>query len=230
MKQFTIAVTILLLVITISHSCDDDYTDQVEKPKSEKIAGEEKKELEAYMAFIDSVQKSSFDLPTDTSGFQKGSFICYDSLAMTSQMPKAGKMLAYAQAEMDGKKLFKFSTYDDLKSILKGETQKASYKAFLEKLNQKKYLVVIKNVAFVEPKMRNKSEFDNGQILSLIQVIDLKKLVIVKNILFQAENSDEVTAIKDFYETENSYDSQLLPDLWQNYAENLAEELENLFN
>lgn len=230
MKQLTITLTILLIVITTSNSCDSGNAYHVERPNSKMIAGKEKKELEAYMTYIDSLQNRSYDLPTDTSGFQKGSFICYDSLAMVDPMAEAGMSLAYVNAETKGQKLFKFSSFNDLKSIIKGEIRKESYKTLLEKLKHKEYLVVIKNVAFIEPKMHGENEFDNGQIISLIQVIDLNKLVIVKNVLLQTENSEDVSAIKIYYDSAEVYDAQLKQNLWQNYAENLAKELETIFH
>ncbi len=220
MKHLIIGLTTALILVACNSG--NSYNGPTQQPEPEMIFGKEKKKLQYYIAFLDSVKSVSNDFIVDTTLFEGGSFFYIDSLGDENKTSDITDLIDQARDAQQGKQL-NFTSMNALKAVLKGQTKMESYADFLKEMEATRYLAVLKNVVMAKPKMQGSSSFEGGGIVSLVQVIDLKALKIVKYAVLQAENSNEVNTTNGL----SAY--QLEQDLWTNYGRKRKEVLTNLF-
>jgi len=222
MKHLFIGLTTALILVACN-SGNQRYGNAA-PPEPEMIFGKEKKQLQTYITFLDSVKSVSDDFIVDTTLFQTGGSCYYiDSLGEENGSSNFNDLVAEAKDARKGK-TSSFISISQLESVLKGQTKLESYTDFLKGMQETRYLAVIKNVVMAKPKMQGNSSFEGGGIVSLVQVVDLKALKIVKYGVLQAENSNEVNTTNGL----SSY--QLEQDLWSNYSTKRREVLTSLFH
>jgi hypothetical protein len=201
-------------LIFIFSSCNSPLIPQKKEaiaPKLEMIFGKEKKELEAYIHFLDSLEQINSNLEIDTSLYNPGSFIITDSLGNTNRHSIILDVIEQKRTQGQGKSSSK--SILDLHHVLKGNIKYESYDTYLSELKKTKHLVVFKNIACTQPRLISQKQFQGGTILSLMKVIDLKNHKIVKYRILQAQNSEQIKTSSNFGLSEIS----LQNDLWENY-------------
>jgi hypothetical protein len=218
--------TYILIALILSACNVPVISEKQEKmePQPEMIFGKDKKELEAYNGFLDSLYNVCSDLKIDTTLFQNGSFIIYDSLELTNSTPSLA--IAISRRGRHNKDGLIVRSRFDLNDLLEGKVKLNSYEDYLNKLKETKYLVTFKDIVYTKPHLVNNRGFAGGTIVSYMQVVDIEKKIVVKVRLFQVENSNEIKTLSGLAPSERD----LIRDLWNNYSSNRIEIIENVFN
>ena len=222
MKYLIITLATIILTLTACNS-RTGLKQEKKAPELEMIFGKEKKELESYIHFIDSL-KTCANLPVDTTLFHKGNYILEDSLGESNNASALFEIIARAKAEQAGSPI-QSKLFTDLNSVLNGKIKYESYPNYLKELNKINYLVVVKKFLHTNPKLRSNKEFEGGLIMSLVEVIDLHKKIIVKSSFLTAESSKTVETSTRYGMSQMDIDQ----DFWGNYHKNRSELLDKLF-
>ena len=115
-------ITLITITLTLSACNSRTKLNQEKKsPVLEMIFGKEKKELESYIHFIDSLKISS-NLPVDTTLFRKGTYILEDSLGESNNVSSTFELLARVKLEQSGRPI-QSMLFNDLQSVLDGKVK-----------------------------------------------------------------------------------------------------------